>query len=74
MTCNRRSYKIRSEVPYLCYDSRKIPYRKTTGSPEKIAKSIEKFMDNLYASFVQDYKSGKLTDYDMALAERKGYT
>lgn len=60
---NARCYKIKPEKnKYLAYESRTIPFRKTTGTPEKIIQVIGKFIDKLYEQFTTDYKNGNITN------------
>ena len=63
ITSNQRCYKIKPEkIKYLAYESRKIPFRKTTGTPEKIIQVVIKFIDKLYESFTADYMNGNITN------------
>lgn len=65
ITSNARDYKIKPEaekIKYLVYEYRRIPFRKTTGTPEKIIQVIGKFIDKLYEQFATDYKNGNITN------------
>lgn len=63
ITSSSRSYKVKPEnLKYLAYESRKIPFRKTTGTPEKIIQVIGKFIDKLYETFTADYTNGNITN------------
>ena len=63
ITSNSRCYKIKPEkIKYLAYESRTIPFKKTTGTPEKIIQVIGKFIDRLYESFTADYQNGNITN------------
>lgn len=63
ITSSARNYKIKPEkLKYLAYESRTIPFRKTTGTPEKIIQVVGKFIDKLYEQFTADYKNGNITN------------
>ena len=63
ITSCERCYKIKPEkIKYLAYELRAIPFRKTTGTPEKIIQVIGKFIDRLHESFTEDYNNGNITD------------
>lgn len=63
ITSSARCYKIKPEnIKYLAYESRAIPFRKTTGTPEKIIQVVGKFIDKLYEQFTADYKNGNITN------------
>ena len=49
LTCYHNAVKIQPEsYSYLYYESRKVPFRKTTGDVGKILKTLVKFVDKLY--------------------------
>ena len=54
------SYAIKPENKYLYYSSRKIPYRKTAGTPEKLISAFGKFTERLYTQIADDMESGNI--------------
>ena len=73
LNCREKAYKIKSANRFLCFDHKKLSFRKTSGSPEKILTSLGKFIDKLYKSFMEDFNSGNLLDFDMDLVRSKEY-
>lgn len=60
MECWSNTYLTVPENQYLCYSSRKIPYRKTTGNAEKIIKTAGKFFEKLHGLVLEDISNGKI--------------
>ena len=56
------SYLIKPDNTYLCYESRKIPYRKTKGSAEKLIATADKFFGKLYDMVLEDFNNGNIHD------------
>lgn len=46
-------FYTKPENQYYAYGSKKIPYRKAKGTPEKIIESLEKYIDRLYGLLVE---------------------
>ena len=55
-------YLIKPEDDYLAFSTRKIPYRKSTGTAEKLIGTAAKFFDKMYALIREDYASGNIHD------------
>lgn len=53
-------YLIEPENKYLAYGSRKVPYRKTTGTPEKLITATAKFFKKMYNLIREDYDKGNI--------------
>ena len=66
----QRCYTTKPENKYLCYDLKKVPFRKTTGDPDKILKTLDKFFAKLYDSMVDDYKNDNLTEFEAKLFKK----
>lgn len=54
------SYAIKPENKYMYYGRRKIPYRKTAGTPEKLISAFGKFTERLYTQITADMESGNI--------------
>lgn len=63
-------YLIKPEDNYLAYSTRKIPYRKATGTAEKLVEVAAKFFDKMYASIREDYTSGNIHDNYIKVVEQ----
>lgn len=67
----QNTYLINPENKYLCYESRKIPFRKTKGDAKKIIVVLEKFFEKLYISVLEDIKHGNIhKNYTEIVAEK----
>ncbi len=55
-----KSYHIKPDSIYLVYENRRMSYRKTTGTPEKIVASLDMFFKSLQAQILQDYTAGRI--------------
>lgn len=71
LECSYNNYHIVPENQYLCYGSRKVPFRKTTGNLDKILKSFEKFVDKLYDSVKNDLDNGFIHNNYIDLVKTK---
>lgn len=56
---------------WLAYESRDIPFRKSSGTPEKLAQSFGKFIAKLHESVKTDAENHAFTDEHNALALKK---
>jgi hypothetical protein len=65
------SYLIIPENKYLCYGRRKISYRKTTGTAEKLLEAFGKFTDKLYQSIIDDRAAGNIHENYIDIVNRK---
>lgn len=63
-------YLIKPEDDCLAYSTRKIPYRKTTGTAEKLIQAAAKFFNKMYALIREDYNSGNIHDNYIEAVER----
>lgn len=59
---NHNCYFIKPGNIYLCYERRKIPFRKSRGNAEKIAENIGKSINKLYEMLKEDIKAEKIHD------------
>lgn len=71
LECSYNNYHIVPKNQYLCYGSRKVPFRKTTGNLDKILKSFEKFVDKLYDSVKNDLDNGFIHNNYIDLVKTK---
>lgn len=62
MVAWNNSYLIKPEDDYLAYSTRKIPYRKATGTAEKLVEVAAKFFNKMYTLIREDYTSGNIHD------------
>lgn len=51
-------YFIAPENQYLAYSHRKLPFRKTTGTPEKILSTLKKYAEKLHGMLADDLANG----------------
>lgn len=56
---------------WLAYESRDIPFRKSSGTPEKLAQVFGKFVGKLHDSLADDVKNNALHVNHAALAAEK---
>lgn len=71
LECWSNIYLIKPENKYLYYDSRKIPYRKTTGNAEKIIKTAGKFFEKLHGLVMEDMNNEKIHENYAELVTEK---
>lgn len=64
------SYLIKPEEKYLAFSRRKIPYRKTTGTADKLIQAAAKFFNRMYTLIREDYNSGNIHDNYIEAVER----
>lgn len=60
MEAKANSYVIKPENKYLYCNYRKIPYRKSKGTAEKLVSVFGKFVDKLHTQLVEDLSSGNI--------------
>lgn len=65
--------KILPEDKRLHCDHKRLSFRKTTGSAEKLIAAFEKFTGKLYMAIEAEYQSENLLPFDMELIRNKGY-
>lgn len=64
-------YRIVPDNNYMCYGMRKISFRKTTGTPEKVISVCCRQFDKLLRTVKEDRASGKIHDnFKILLAEK----
>ena len=51
-------YFTAPEVPYMAYSHRKLPFRKTKGTPEKILDTLRRYAEKLHALLEEDLANG----------------
>jgi hypothetical protein len=73
LKATNNNYKIIPASTYYCYDSRRIPFRKSTGTPEKITENIGKSINKIYEMLKADISDGKIhkNHIDILLANIK---
>ena len=52
-------------------DMKKVSYRKSSGSAEKLVKVFEKFIDRLYNSVIEDLNNGNIHENYIDLLKQK---
>ena len=53
-------YHTTPENPYMCYGSRSLSFRKTSGNAEKIIITLDKFFAKFHAQILADYIAGRI--------------
>lgn len=71
MESKANSYVIKPENEYLYCNLKKIPYRKSKGTAEKLVSVFGKFVDKLHAQLVEDLNSGNIHKDFKTLVETK---
>lgn len=71
MEAKANSYVIKPENEYLYCNLKKIPYRKSKGTAEKLVSIFGKFVDKLYAQLVEDLNGGNIHKDFKTLVETK---
>lgn len=71
MEAKANSYVIKPENEYLYCNLKKIPYRKSKGTPEKLVSVFGKFVDKLHAQLVEDLNGGNIHKDFKTLVETK---
>ena len=66
----QRCYATKPENKYLYCDLKKVAFRKTTGNPDKILKTLDKFFAKLHNSMVEDYKNDNMLEYEAELFKK----
>lgn len=56
---------------YLAYGSENLPFRKTTGTPEKIISTLETYANKLYDIIAKLYEEGRIPEGHKAVVEQK---
>lgn len=69
MECWSNTYLVKPEIVYLAYGSRKIPYRKTTGTAEKMVATVGKFIEKLHQMVSDDLRAGNIHENFLAMVE-----
>lgn len=71
MTSLNNHYAIKPEDDCYYCSNRKIPYRKTTGTAEKLITVFGKFTDKLYNQLMEDIKDGNIhPNYETLLKQK----
>lgn len=65
--------KVKPTNDYLYCESKKVSYRKTSGTAKKLIAAFGKFVDRLYTLIKEEYQAENLLDYDMELIKAKEY-
>ena len=71
MEARANSYIIKPENEYLYCNYKKIPYRKSKGTAEKLVSVFGKFVDKLHTQLVEDLHSGNIHENFNALVKTK---
>lgn len=71
MEAKSNSYVIKPENEYLYCNYKKIPYRKSKGTAEKLVSVFGKFVDKLHAQLVEDLNNGNIHKNFKTLVETK---
>lgn len=66
----QRCYATKPENKYLYCDLKKVAFRKTTGDPDKILKTLDKFFAKLHDSMVDDYNNDNMLDFEAELFKK----
>lgn len=69
--CLAKSYFIKPINDYYVYSSKKLSFRKTTGSPEKILKALDKFFIKLVESLKDDLANDRITSDYVEIVKQK---
>lgn len=68
--CN--SYRIKPDLSYMASSNKKVSFRKTKGTPEKLVKTIESFIGKLHESILADIQNDNMLADDKTLLNLKG--
>ena len=60
VTASHNCYKVKPENKYLCFESKRIPFRKSNGTAEKIAENIGKSINKIYEMLTEDLAAGNI--------------
>ena len=71
MEARANSYIIKPENEYLYCNYKKIPYRKSKGTAEKLVSVFGKFVDKLHTQIVEDLHGGNIHENFKALVKTK---
>lgn len=71
MEAKANSYVIKPENEYLYCNLKKIPYRKSKGTAEKLVSVFGKFVDKLHAQLVENLNGGNIHKDFKTLVETK---
>ena len=71
LTAWHRSYLTKPENPYHVYGSKKLPFRKITGTPEKILTALDKVFSGLKESLLNDLASDNIHKNHLDLVKEK---
>jgi len=65
------SYFIAPEDRYMAYSRRRLPFRKTKGTPEKILATLRKYAEKLHTMLAEDLANGAIHKEHEALLRSK---
>ena len=71
LNVQHKSYLTAPENSYYAYGRRSLPFRKTTGTPQKILDTLDKYAQKLHALLESDLNDGKLHNNHTELVQRK---
>lgn len=64
-------YHIKPTNKYLCYESKKVAFRKTQGNEDKIIMVFRKYVEKLHNALLDDLKNGNIHDNHLELVKAK---
>ena len=71
MKAQSNSYVIKPDNEYLYCNYKKVPYRKTKGTAEKLIDVFKKFVDKLHNQVIEDLNAGNIHENFKVLVEKK---
>ncbi len=71
LNVQHKSYLTAPEISYYAYGRRALPFRKTTGTPQKILDTLDKYAQKLHDLLESDLNEGKLHSNHTELVQRK---
>lgn len=65
------SYRVKAELDYLYSSHHKVAFRQVKGDYNKVLNAFSKYVDRLYNSILDDFKSDNIHDTDIELLKQK---
>ena len=71
MKALNNAIRVKPDNDYLYCSTKKVAYRKATGTAENLIKAYGKYVDKLYQLVSEEYNANNLLDFDAALFKTK---
>lgn len=71
LTARSSFIKTKPSNKFLAFDAKKVPFRKITGSAEKILSGFDKYVQKLYNMVKTEYDNGNINDDKKSLVKDK---